>query len=259
MRSLVVIGRTAGSLAAVAFVTLAYWQIVHVNPTTVALSYLVVILAIATGWGIVEATTASVVAMLCFNFFFLPPTGTFTIADPQNWVALVAFLLTAITASQLSDARQRELDATARGHDLERPYALSRSLLLVEHGGTMRPRDCAAHSRRFSDCRWWPHDRRTSFRGAASWNASPEPELREVAMGRIAAARRSDCSASSWVVHRSSSALFGYRPQRHRAELIASWRQSAWNGPGPTKATARAESGRASSELRATVLDALAL
>src|SRR4051794_23868416 len=139
MRSLVVVGRTAGSLAAVVFVTIAYWQIVHVNPTTVALSYLVVILAIATGWGIVEGTIASVAAMLCFNFFFLPPTGTFTIADPQNWVALVAFLLTAITASQLSGrARQRELDATARGHDLERLYALSRSLLLVEHGGTMR-------------------------------------------------------------------------------------------------------------------------
>ena len=45
---------------------------------------------------------SSIVAMLCFNFFFLPPVGTFTIADPQNWVALFAFLATALTASQLS-------------------------------------------------------------------------------------------------------------------------------------------------------------
>ena len=42
--------------------------------------------------------------MLGLNFFFLPPVGTFTIADPQNWLALTAFLVTAIVASQLSGA-----------------------------------------------------------------------------------------------------------------------------------------------------------
>ena len=145
MRSLVVIGRTAGSLAAVALVTVVYWQFVPVNPTTVALLYLVVILAIATGWGIVVATTASVAAMLCFNFFFLPPTGTFTIADPQNWVALLAFLLTAITASQLSGrARQRELESPPRrGHDFERLYALSR----IAAARRARRHRCAARLR----------------------------------------------------------------------------------------------------------------
>src|SRR5262245_42427616 len=77
--------------------------------------------------------TASVVAVLCFNFFFLPPVGTFTIADPQNWVAFVAFLATAFVASQVSGrARRRELDAAARQRDLERLYALSRALLLSD-------------------------------------------------------------------------------------------------------------------------------
>ena len=96
------------------------------------------ILLIATWWGIGEATTASVAAMLCFNFFFLPPIGTFTIADPQNWVALVAFLLTAIIASQLSGrARQREHRAVARQRDLERLYALSRALLLIRAAASM--------------------------------------------------------------------------------------------------------------------------
>jgi two-component system, OmpR family, sensor histidine kinase KdpD len=136
VRPLVVIGRVAASMAAIALVTTLYVQVLHVNPTTAALTYLVLILLIATGWGITEATATSVVAMLCFNFFFLPPLGTFTIADPQNWVALVAFLVTAIVTSQLSGrVKQRNVEAVARQRDLERLYTLSRSLLLSE-GGT---------------------------------------------------------------------------------------------------------------------------
>ena len=57
---------------------------------------------------VADGFRAAIAAVLCFNFFFLPPTGTFTIADPQNWIALVAFLATSIVASQLSGrARQR--------------------------------------------------------------------------------------------------------------------------------------------------------
>src|SRR5262249_51719534 len=96
------VGRVAASLGAVAAVTAGYASLFQVNPTTIALSYVVVILLIATTWGIAESTAASLAAMVSFNFFFLPPVGTLTIADPQNWVALVAFLATAIIASQLS-------------------------------------------------------------------------------------------------------------------------------------------------------------
>ena len=86
--------------------------------------------------------------MLCFNFFFLPPVGTLTIADPQNWVALVAFLVTAIVASQLSGrARQREIDAVGRQRDLERLYALSRALLLSEPRCVDVGHDCASYCR----------------------------------------------------------------------------------------------------------------
>lgn len=126
-------GRVVASIAAVGAVTAADSTLLRVNPTTVALSYVVVILLIATAWGIAESTVASVAAMLCFNFFFLPPVGTLTVADPQNWVALVAFLATAIVASQLSGrARSRNIEALNRQNDLERLYALSRALLLSE-------------------------------------------------------------------------------------------------------------------------------
>ena len=74
----------------------------HINATTVALALVLNVLFIATRWGSLQALVASVVAMLCFNFFFLPPFGTLTITAPDNWIALTAFLVTAITAGQLS-------------------------------------------------------------------------------------------------------------------------------------------------------------
>src|SRR6266498_1302235 len=107
--------RIAASLAVVGLVTTMYYVFVPVNPTTVALTYVVVVLLIATGWGIWEATTASIVAVGCFNFFFLPPFLTWTIADSQNWVAFIVFMLTAVIVSQLSGrSRQRQIEAVAR-------------------------------------------------------------------------------------------------------------------------------------------------
>ncbi|MGZ8845259.1 MAG: DUF4118 domain-containing protein [Pyrinomonadaceae bacterium] len=62
-----------------------------INPTTVALAFLLMILFVAMIWGSKPALLAAVLGMLSFNFFFLPPYHTFTIADPQNWIALIAF------------------------------------------------------------------------------------------------------------------------------------------------------------------------
>jgi two-component system sensor histidine kinase KdpD len=72
----------------------------------------------------------SVIATLAFNYFFLPPIGTFNISDPQNWVALFAFLVTAVTASELSErARRGTRSAIERRQELERLYAFSQLLL----------------------------------------------------------------------------------------------------------------------------------
>src|SRR5262249_60404144 len=99
---------------------------------------LLVVLVVAATSRLWIAVVPSTTAVLCFNFFFLPPIGTFTIADPQNWVALFAFMATAIVASQLSGrARQRHVEALARQRDMERLYALSRALLLSEGGAAL--------------------------------------------------------------------------------------------------------------------------
>jgi two-component system, OmpR family, sensor histidine kinase KdpD len=128
------LARSTAGVLLVAGITFLYSSIfTGVNSTTVALTFLLAILGIATAWGLVEAILASITAMLCFNFFFLPPLGTFTIADPQNWIALFAFLVTATVASQLSaSARQRAMEAMGRQQEMERLYELSRTLMLVD-------------------------------------------------------------------------------------------------------------------------------
>ena len=121
------------ALSLVAAITFVFFRLIHVNVTTVGFFYLVAILVIATLGGLLEASVSSVVAMLCFNFFFFPPIGTFTVADPQNWVALFAFLATALTASQLSARLKRQRkSALDRQREMERLYALSRAILLTD-------------------------------------------------------------------------------------------------------------------------------
>jgi two-component system sensor histidine kinase KdpD len=118
------------SLVAVAGIILFYRRVLHVNQTTVALSFLLAILAVSAVWGMAVSVFMSVLAMLSFNYFFLPPVGTFTITDPQNWVALFAFLITSITGSQLSSRIRKEADeAHRRRREVERLYRFSRQLL----------------------------------------------------------------------------------------------------------------------------------
>ncbi len=121
-------------MATIAIVVIVYRRLPDVNPTTVALTFLLIVLGLASRWGLTIATTTALVATLAFNYYFLPPIGTFTIADPQNWIALLAFLISAILASRLSERARREtMNATRRRKEVERLYSLSQQLLATEN------------------------------------------------------------------------------------------------------------------------------
>jgi two-component system sensor histidine kinase KdpD len=125
--------RLVAALAAVALVTLIlrYWP-QHSNAATVSTIYLLVVLVVAATSRLRVAVVTSVVAMLCLNFFFLPPVGTFTIADPHNWVALFAFLAVSLVASNLSAvASARTREAVGRRDELARLFDLSRDVLMM--------------------------------------------------------------------------------------------------------------------------------
>src|SRR5215468_5966808 len=123
--------RSIAALLAVAAITTLYRTgFPTVNQTTVALSFLMAILAVSAAWGMAVSALMSVAAMLAFNYFFLPPIGRLTVADPQNWVALLAFLMTAIAGSQLSSRIRKEAEvAHRRRREIEQLYAFSQKLL----------------------------------------------------------------------------------------------------------------------------------
>jgi two-component system, OmpR family, sensor histidine kinase KdpD len=127
------VSRYAVIIAAIAAITALDYRL-RVNPTTVALMFLVGVLLASAYWGLRYALVLAVGATAAFNFFFLPPIGTFTIADPQNWVALFAFLVTALVASNLGDRARSEAEgAQQRRREVERLYGLSQRLLASEN------------------------------------------------------------------------------------------------------------------------------
>ena len=262
MIRLLLLVRLTVSIGLVLAVTAVY-SLLGVNPTTVALTYVVVVLLAATGWGVVEAMGASLAATVCLNLFFLPPVGRLTIADPHNWVALTAFLLTAVVASQLSGrARRRHVEVLARQRDLERLYAFSRALLLSPG----EPSVPAAITRHLAEAFDFPavalYDASSD---AVSWAGSAEspallPTLREVARQgvtlrdgetQVVAIRLGGApigslalplAESSDTVVQSITNLVAIGLERARGQ----------------EAAARASAAQQSGELRATMLDALA-
>ena len=102
------------------------------NAATVSTTYLMVVLLVAATSRLRVAVVTSIASVLFINFFFLPPVGTFTIADPQNWIALFAFLIVAVIGSNLSAAAQdRAREAIARRNEVTRLFDLTRDVLLT--------------------------------------------------------------------------------------------------------------------------------
>jgi K+-sensing histidine kinase KdpD len=95
----------------------------QINATTIGFAFLLVVVFAAILGGSKPAFLASILGMLCFNFFFLPPFHTFAIADPQNWVALSAFFITALAVGQLSArAKRRAEEAESSKVEIKRLY-----------------------------------------------------------------------------------------------------------------------------------------
>ena len=127
--------------------------------------------------------------MLAFNFFFLPPLYTFTIADPQNWVALVVFLVVAVIASQLSSAaKERARDAVARRQEVTRLFDLSRDILLTTEKESALPALVRHIARRFeleSVAIAVPTDQAWTIYEGGERNIAPDPARLDEALARL--------------------------------------------------------------------------
>lgn len=96
------------------------------NPSAAGFAYLIAVLLASLRGGLLVGMGASVLATLCYNFFFFPPLHTFTIHDASNWMALAAFLVTSVVVSRLVLAARIETGrAEQRRTELETLYGLS--------------------------------------------------------------------------------------------------------------------------------------
>ena len=131
------LSRLGAALTVLGAATMILGPWLHVSSAAiVSTTYLTVILFVAATSRLAVAVLASLAAMLCLNFFFLPPVGAFTIAEPQNWVALFAFLAVSLVASNLSAvARARTAEAIGRRDELARLFDLSRDVLMMSDSG----------------------------------------------------------------------------------------------------------------------------
>ena len=179
------------------------------NATTIALAYLLVILFVASLGDVIVAVATSVVATLCFNFFFLPPLGTFTIADPHNWVALVL-------VSRRQHRRQPALDLP-RGSRAGSPRSPQRADAAVRSDARHPARRPSAKAR-------WRR-LRVTWRGASSWTRVAI--CRAAGRRRLAGPSRRRRDAPALMHGGARSCLCRERRRR--------W--SSTHGRGPTAAT----------------------
>jgi two-component system sensor histidine kinase KdpD len=202
--------------------------------------------------------------MLCYNFFFLPPVGTFTIADPQNWVALFAFLATSLTASQLSArAKGRALEAEDRTQEIERLYTLSRALLLIDPSRPIASQIVQQISTTYggADTVLYMRSSGETFRAGLD-NAEVDVKLRESAMR--SAVVKDELSGVIVTPIRlggepiGSLALRGGKLSDAALQSLVNLVAIGLERANAQKAMTHAEVARQSEELKSTLLDALA-
>jgi len=252
-------------LAVIGAATFVGSRWIPVNATTIGFAYLLIVLAIATAWGLVEAVAASIAAMLCFNYFFLPPVGQFTIADSQNWVALIAFLVTALVASHLSDrVKKQAFEARTHQRETEQLYALSRAILL-----TVTTKDAgsavAKHIAEIFDCPAVAlYEAKTGevFRGGAEdLPEITEPLKQAVRMGSSAEDPKTGVRIAAILLGGhgiGSVALKGLALSDGALQALLNLTAIALERVHSEEAANRAEAARQSEEFKSTLLDAIA-
>ena len=264
-RARVVAGRLLAVLCLISAATFLCLRLMPANATTAGFAYLIAVLLIAATWGIVEATVASVVAMLCFNYYFLPPVRTLTVADPQNWAALFAFLATSIVASQLSArAHQRTRLAVDRQLEMERLYALSRAILLTEanRGAPKRIAQQIAQIFDLPAVVLYDRDIGEVYHGGPEDLGAIDEKLREAALqGTLLqdeAARTVVTAVRLGGEPIGSLAVRGSSLSDTALQAIANLVAICLEKVRGQEAASRAEAARQSEELKSTLLDAIA-
>ncbi|HYK90039.1 MAG TPA: ATP-binding protein [Acidobacteriota bacterium] len=254
--------RLAAAVGIIAVILALFLRISYLGKTAIVLSLLLAVLGIASRWGFAESLAAAIAAGLFVECFVAPPFG---LGAPQHWIALSAFLITAITTTELSmRARRKEREASARRRELESLYNFSQAILqcatvestlknvvdrIVEVFGVeaaalyYRPKDVIFEAG--SGCAAIGEG---SLRAAVN---AENPQLEPVSRRAIMPIHLNGCTVGSLGLTGASLSETLIQAIAHRVD-IALERTSA------LEEAARSDAARKSEELKSVVLDALA-
>ena len=125
------VGETLAGCWVIALLTFTGY-VLHFNPAPVGFLFLLVVVCVAILCGFWQASMVLLLACACLDYFLYPPVLQFTIADPQDWVALGAFEISALIVSRLSSREKlQSREATLQRTSMEQLVELSRSTLLM--------------------------------------------------------------------------------------------------------------------------------
>src|SRR3989441_4660657 len=130
--------RALGVLAAVASVAVAtalIYPLKRVSPVlSLGVLYVLAVVVVSTFWGLGLGIATSVLSAAAFNFFHLPPGGRFDLADERDWVALLVFVLVAVSTGLVAElARARSREAEQRRQEADLAAEMARLLLGTAH------------------------------------------------------------------------------------------------------------------------------
>jgi two-component system, OmpR family, sensor histidine kinase KdpD len=243
----------AVTIAVIAAITYVCSRLVVANSTTVALSFVVVVLGVSTAWGLAAGLAASVAGAICLSLF-MPPIGVFWVADLQHWVAFVTFLIASAICSQLSATVAR------RRSEIQKLYELGSALLLLDSRRSVL-QELAEHTRRT-----FGFHSVTIFSSLTDQSCSAGPET-------ASQERMLECSSSGTAYRDKSRSVLPLRlagsglgsvafttrsVSQYAQDAIANLLALALERARVQEHSAHMEAARQSEQLKCTLLDAIA-
>jgi len=250
-------------VAAVGLVTLVAFRL-HLNVSASGSLYLLTVVMVSVVWGFWEASVTSLIAVNCLNYFFVPPVLTFRISDPQDWVALAAFEITALAVSRLSTRVQAQARAEARQRaQVEKLYELGRRILFLDRRRTIGPQIVSLIQDIFGTESVALFDATLARLDATGSRAEDLEQLARRAYFQDSTLEGADSHTWAQVLRlgsRPAGALALRSPDMDRLAIvpIASLAAIALERARSFEKETRSEAARQTEQLRTTVLDALA-
>jgi two-component system sensor histidine kinase KdpD len=255
-------GCLAGS-AAVALLTFCAFRL-NLNLSTSGSLYFLIVVMVSVVWGFWEASVTSLIAVNCLNYFFVPPVLTWRVSDPQNWVALATFEITALTVSRLSARAQGKARAEAQQRaEVEKLYELSRRILFLDRRRTIGPQIVSLIQEIFRTESVALFDAKLARLDATGSVADDLEQLARSAYFQDSALKGTGAHTWAHVLRLGSKpvgaiALRGRELGRLTVEPIASLAAIALERARSFEKETRAEAAHQTERLRTAVLDALA-